>query len=111
MEKSPFTNVTEVAALDDLLARSHTAPVVLLKHSVTCSISADVYREVADYAGDIALVIVQSARPLSNAIAERTGVRHQSPQALVLRDGQAVWHAAHYDITADGLSKAVAENA
>ncbi len=110
MNENPFNPVAEVSALDDLLARSHTAPVVLFKHSATCSISADVYRDVAKYDNEIALVVVQTARPLSNEIAARTGIRHESPQAIVLRNGKAVWHAAHYDISAAVLRRAVLEN-
>lgn len=105
-----FRQITEAKSLDDLFARSHDAPVVVFKHSATCSISADVYREVAQYLGEIALFVVQTARPLSNEIATRTGLRHESPQAIILRNGKAVWHAAHYDITAQDLSRAVEEN-
>jgi bacillithiol system protein YtxJ len=110
MSQVNFQPVQELSAADELLSRSHTAPVVVFKHSVTCSISADVYREVAGYNGDIALVVVQTARPLSNEIAARTGIRHESPQAIVLRNGRAVWHQSHYDITAEGVQKAVEEN-
>jgi bacillithiol system protein YtxJ len=110
MSETSFRTVTDISALDELLARSQTAPVVLFKHSSTCSISADVYREVAQYKGEVFLVVVQTARPLSNEIAARTGIRHESPQAIVLRHGRAVWRESHYDITADGLSRAVAEN-
>jgi bacillithiol system protein YtxJ len=106
-----YQQITEPDALNDLFTRSHEAPVVLLKHSATCSISTDVYQAVAAFAGDIAVVVVQTARPLSNEIAARTGVRHESPQAIVLRRGRAVWHKSHYDITADGLRRAVKENA
>ena len=109
MSEKPFKPVAELSALDDLLARSQDAPVVVFKHSATCSISADVYRDVARYEGDIALVVVQTARPLSNEIAARTGIRHESPQAIILRNGKAVWHAAHYDITAPDLRRAVEE--
>lgn len=44
-------------------------------------------------------------RPLSLAIAERTGVDHQSPQVICLAGGKAVRHASHYDITVAGLKK------
>ena len=38
-------------------------------------------------------------RDVSNAIAEKFGIRHESPQVLVIRDGEVVAHASHFDIT------------
>lgn len=110
MTQASFINTVDISALDELLARSQTTPVVVFKHSLTCSISASVYKDMADYAGDVALVVVQRARALSDEIAARTGVRHESPQALVLRHGRAVWHASHYDITPEDVQRAVEEN-
>ncbi len=107
MANATFKEINTTDALDDLLARSAQEPVVIFKHSLTCPISRSVHDDVTRYDGEIALVIMQHARPLSNEIAARTGVRHESPQALVLRDGRAVWHAAHYDITAEDLHQAV----
>jgi bacillithiol system protein YtxJ len=44
---------------------------------------------------------------LSNAIAERFGVRHETPQALLIKDGRVVWHASHWSITSDSLTEAL----
>jgi bacillithiol system protein YtxJ len=52
------------------------------------------------------LVLVLENRRLSNTIASRFGVRHESPQAIVLRDGRPYWNASHWAITTDALSKA-----
>ncbi len=109
-----FVAVEDAAALDELFARSEDAPVLLFKHSTTCPISAHAYREMsrldAGAARSVSLVVVQTARPLSNEIAERTGVRHESPQAIILRRGRAVWDASHFDITAESVVRAVNEN-
>jgi bacillithiol system protein YtxJ len=109
-----FVPVEDAAALDALFARSEDAPVLLFKHSTTCPISAHAYREMsrldAGAAREVALVVVQTARPLSNEIASRTGVRHESPQAIVLRRGRPVYTASHYDITAADVERAVGEN-
>lgn len=91
--------------LHSLFEKSSESPVVLFKHSVTCPISLDVYESIGAFPGDVNLVVVQRARPISNEIAERTGVRHESPQALVIRNGEVVYHASHYDITAEDISK------
>ena len=52
------------------------------------------------------MIEIQRARPVSIALAERTGVRHESPQALLLRDARVVWHASHYQIHLTALEKA-----
>lgn len=47
-------------------------------------------------------------RELSLAVAERTGVRHESPQVICLFGGRPVGHASHYDINAAELARLVA---
>jgi bacillithiol system protein YtxJ len=93
-----FIEVDSIDSLNSLFERSHASPVVLFKHSTTCGISAGVLREVSSVDGDIHMIVMQTHRPLSNALAERTGVRHESPQAIVLKDGMPVYTASHYDI-------------
>src|SRR5215210_730320 len=107
-----FVPVKDAAALEGLFARSQVAPVVLFKHSTTCPISARAYREMSrlNDAPEVALIVVQTARPVSDEVAQRTGVRHESPQAFVLRDGKVVWSASHFDITADEVGRVVREN-
>ena len=105
-----FTQITDRKALEQLLARSHDAPVVLFKHSSTCPISSFAYKQMSQVERDVSLVVVQRARDLSGEIESRTGVRHESPQAIVLRNGQAVWSASHYDITAGAVEEAVRQH-
>ena len=93
-----FIKVDSLDSLDRLFTQSYERPIVLLKHSVTCGISSGVYRIVEAVAADVNVVVIQTHRELSNEIAVRTGVRHESPQALVIRDGRPVYHASHYDI-------------
>lgn len=95
-----FINVDSIAGLDRLFEQSFDQPVVLLKHSTTCGISSGVYREVGLISADVNVIVIQTHRDISNAIASRTGVRHESPQAFVLSNGKAVYHASHYDIEA-----------
>jgi bacillithiol system protein YtxJ len=51
-------------------------------------------------------IVVQYARDLSNHIAEALGVRHETPQVLLIKDGEAIYHASHYDISTDDLRSA-----
>ncbi|HEV2881693.1 MAG TPA: bacillithiol system redox-active protein YtxJ [Pyrinomonadaceae bacterium] len=114
-KQTNFATLTDAGAFDELVARSHDAPVVLFKHSTTCPISARAHNQMeklaAGVAGQVSLLIVQRAGELSRRVAEQTGVRHESPQAIILRNGQAVWSASHFDITAEAVEQAVRENA
>ena len=93
-----FIDVVSIDDLNEIFAASANEPVVLFKHSSTCGISADLYDQMQRVDGDIYLIVVQDARDVSDAIADRTGIRHQSPQAFVIRDGKAVYHGSHYGI-------------
>ena len=106
-----FIAITDENAVDELLARSQDAPVIVFKHSTTCPISSAAYREMSEVEENIALVVVQRARALSQKIAEQTGVRHESPQAIILRNGQVVWTASHWSITSEAVTAAVRANA
>ena len=103
-----FINVDSIDSLDRLFKQSFERPIVLLKHSTTCGISSGVYREVGLVASDVNVVVIQTHRDISNAIADRTGLRHESPQAIILKDGKAVYHASHYDIEAAHIEASLA---
>ncbi len=103
-----FHKIESAEQLENLFQKSADAPVILFKHSVTCPISSNVFNDVAaGLDAEINLVIMQEARSISNLIAEKTGIRHESPQAIVLQNGKAIYHASHYDITAEDINKEV----
>ena len=98
--------------LDEALAASGERPVLLFKHSLTCPISANAFKELkrfveGDADADVRLIVVQNARPVSQRAAEVLGVRHESPQAIVVRDGRPVWDASHFAITSKALAEAL----
>ncbi len=109
MEKN-FAPVTDLQSLDLLVEQSHTAPVLLFKHSTTCPISMAAYQEMTRLKAPVSLIIVQRSRDISRAIETRTGIRHESPQAIILRHGQAVWSASHFDITAETVEEKLHEH-
>lgn len=103
-----FTEINDAAELDALFAESGEKAVLLFKHSLTCPISHAAYEEMSLMKDEpIALVIIQDARHISTEIAARTGVRHESPQAIILQSGKPVWHASHYDITKASVTRAL----
>ena len=105
-----FNDINDTQQLETLFQNSFNSPVVLFKHSITCPISADVYREISKVDAEINLVIVQQARDVSTTIAEKTGIRHESPQAIILKGGKAVYNASHYSIEAKEVEKMLASN-
>jgi bacillithiol system protein YtxJ len=50
-------------------------------------------------------VDARAQRPLSQLIAARSGVEHESPQVIIFRRGTPVWNASHQDITAAALAR------
>lgn len=100
-----FTRITSAEQLDSLFAESHNQPVAIFKHSNSCGISADILHQLRDVQGVINVIVIQENRALSNAVAERIAYRHQSPQAFVIVDGKAVYHATHYGIDPKEIAK------
>ncbi len=107
--------LTTLEELEAAIEASFTRPAVIFKHSRTCGTSAQAYDEVeALLAGpglpaDVSLVPVQASRRVSDAVEERFGVRHESPQVLVVHEGRLVWHASHFRVTAVAIERAVAQ--
>ena len=93
-----FVNIDSLERLASLIGESHSRPVLLFKHSRSCGISSGVIRLVQEIDAEINLVTVQTHRGISDEIARQTGIQHESPQAIVLRNGTAVYHASHYDV-------------
>src|SRR5687767_60047 len=114
-----LTAVQRIEELENLLTQSGTRPLLLFKHSYSCGISAEALDELVghlDQAGGnakqpdgpvYAMVTVQTHRDISNAVAAKLGVRHETPQALLVRDGQVVWAASHFRVTAEAVAAAI----
>lgn len=109
---SPLIPLRDADGWRSALERSRGQPVVIFKHSPSCGTSARALRQVEallrDTPGVAAyLVRVIEERPLSQRIAADLGVRHASPQALVVSAGKVRWHASHGRVTADRLRQAL----
>ena len=98
--------------LGPLFERSQKEPVVLFKHSTQCSQSAEAYEEVQSFLSDhpdvpCGVVLVIEDRELSDTLEQHFGIRHQSPQAIIISRGDPVWHASHSRVTAEALENAI----
>lgn len=115
--ESDVTEIASMEQLDRVLAESENAPLFLFKHSTSCPISYGAHRRLNDYLQKSAetgaavpatyLIKVIESRPISNAIAERLGVPHKSPQLLLVDHGRCRWNTSHYDITAENIDAAL----
>ena len=100
--------------LEQLLDQSQQSPVAILKHSTQCSRSAAAYDEFQNFSEDnpeiqCATVLVIENRAISDELEDRLGIRHESPQAILISKGNPVWHANHFAVTAKALVEAVSK--
>lgn len=109
--------LTQTSQLEEIIhtsqqPESHRA-VVIFKHSTRCSISSMVLsrfesRWKDDAAVPAYLLDLLQHRDISDDIAGRFGVQHQSPQVLVIKNGTCVYHASHTGISVPEILEAIA---
>lgn len=98
-----WKHLTSVEQLDEIEKLSSERPVVIFKHSTTCGISAAAKARLEavpfnSEKGTFYYLDLLSYRPVSNKIAEKFEVVHQSPQIIVIKNGQAVHNNSHHAI-------------
>lgn len=112
--------LTDPAQLETLRQESHENPVLILKHSTRCSISSTVLNRLERQWKDSEVGTLRpyyldliANRAVSNAVAEQFGVQHESPQVLIIQNGNCVYDASHLGISfgnvrewVEGLEKA-----
>jgi bacillithiol system protein YtxJ len=102
-----------VDEFESAVAGSKDRPLLLFKHSLTCATSAHAHGEVEAFLSkpglpvDARAVHVQTGRAISDAIAGRFGIRHESPQVLLISNEQVVWHASHYGVSQQEIAAAL----
>lgn len=100
--------LTDLGQLNELISSSNEKPVLIFKHSTRCIVSRtalkqfenefDLENQVSAYFLDLL-----EHRAISNEIASRFGVYHQSPQLLLIKEGKSVYDVSHSDIDAGEL--------
>jgi bacillithiol system protein YtxJ len=112
MERA-LTMLDSLDRLEELLAESADRPLLLFKHSTRCGVSAEamdelqVHLESAGPSVRYAVLTVQTHRALSDAVSARLGIRHETPQVILIRDSRAVWSASHFRVNAAALDRAI----
>lgn len=99
-----WLELTNVLQLDGIVAQSGQKPQLIFKHSTRCGISRMVKNQFEkDYPlssseVDLYYLDLLNYREVSNTIASRFKVYHESPQLLVIKDGNVLKHASHGSI-------------
>ena len=109
-----WNKINTEADLRRLRDLSEEGPVLLFKSSPRCSVSAVVgnrldagLKESARVFTGLFMVDVVSERSLSQTIAQEYGVRHESPQTLIISRGSCIYHASHFGVQPDALLQQV----
>lgn len=109
-----LTHLTDIQSLDAAIAESRERPVLVFKHSRFCGVSCEALDELNTHidgqpsaTAAYKMITVQTHRSVSDAAAQLLGLRHQTPQAILLRDGKVIWNASHFSITASKLDQAL----
>jgi bacillithiol system protein YtxJ len=103
--------IHELEFMNELIEKSHHEPVLIFKHSATCPVSAFAFLQLTSFLEGhkehllSGMVVVQQSREVSNEIASRLNLKHQSPQTLLIKNGHVTWHASHSNINLDSLGQ------
>jgi bacillithiol system protein YtxJ len=109
-KKVAWIPLETLGQLDEIVQESFEKPVLIFKHSTRCSISRfalkrfenefELQEKVITYFLDLL-----NYREISNEIAVKFGVQHQSPQVLLIKEGKVVYHDSHDGIEAEEFKK------
>ena len=110
--KINWNELTDLVQLDEIIAISNEKPVAIFKHSTKCSVSRMALKQFenefnsSDKITPYFLDLI-AHRDISNEIANRFGVTHQSPQLILIKNGKAIYNVSHSDIDAESLNAKV----
>ena len=103
MDFKVLNNINQLAEIDELSKRKKQ---IIFKHSTRCSVSAFAKKVLlSEFSDDMEKVFdvyyldLLNYRELSNKIASRYSEHHESPQILIISDGNCIYDASHDDVS------------
>ena len=100
--------LTSIEQFEQVITTNHD--IFIFKHSDTCPISENALDQFNKFLYERDMdgyyLIVQQERELSNYIEEKTGIKHETPQAFYFVEGEVKWHDSHDNINVSSLAKA-----
>jgi bacillithiol system protein YtxJ len=113
-----YHEIVSTESLAKAMKSSEDETVVFFKHSVTCGLSDRAFNEFQKYleSSEASLarnyvIVIQKSREASDELARLVEIEHESPQAIVVRNGRAVWNDSHLAIKSEKLADAVRNEA
>ena len=107
----PFDSLQQ---LQDIIHKSYSHRVFIFKHSTRCSISSIAKLRLEDHWDQslsedsiVFLLDVISHRAISNEVATYFQVHHESPQILLIENGECTHDASHFDITVEEIKEVI----
>lgn len=106
-----WRSLSDDRELQEIIQDSHSQPQAIFKHSIRCGISAMMKKrlenkwEKCNPNLPIYLLDLVNNRDLSNKVADELSVRHESPQLIVLENGQVSYHNSHIGISSTAVAK------
>lgn len=107
----PWNRLTSVNQLIEIEKESFHQPIAIFKHSTRCGTSSMALRqfesqfETDNTSVKLYFLDLLSFKDISNEIAIRFQVFHESPQLIVLKDGNTIHHSSHHQIDASLLEQ------
>ncbi|ATL47996.1 bacillithiol system redox-active protein YtxJ [Chitinophaga caeni] len=102
------------AGLTSLQARSYELPVLIYKHSTRCSISSMVLNRMERSATTVSIEFyfldLIRYRNLSDFIAAKFNVPHESPQVLLIKNGECIYSESHFAISMDEIESVATQS-
>ena len=104
--KMDWINLNSVEQLTEINEKSKNKTQIIFKHSTRCSVSvfakrilSDEYSDEIKKNADVYYLDLIAFREISNSIANHYGVVHESPQILVVNNGECTFNASHSDVS------------
>lgn len=110
--KINWITLSDLGQLDEIVNESTKKPVVIFKHSTRCSVSRMVLKNFEreynlDDKMELYFLDLLEYRDISNEISTRFDVVHQSPQIIVIKEGNVFYNASHESIDATELKNLI----
>lgn len=102
-----LNSIEQLSEIDEI---SKTQPVLIFKHSTRCSVSAASLNRLerkwdSQKAGSLVMYFLDllAYREISNELVRKYGVKHESPQVLMIKEGECIYHNSHFGISFEEL--------
>lgn len=108
-----WKQLNSIEQISELIATSYEKPVLIFKHSIRCGTSVMIKHQLETNWSfsteelEVYYLDLINYRSISSKVAETFGVVHQSPQIIIIKDGEATFNTSHLMINTNAIRKAI----